>query len=113
MRAYLKALDCMFTLPLLRNFILVMTSTLTLIHKSALRHTLSKDYLSLISHCDSAFVVLNTLTSPKEQMTYVLEKESSGDKSDQACFMVQGNASLEVKSDTHLDGCANSSDDHC
>ena len=26
----------------------------------ALRHTLSKDYLCMISHCDSAFVVWNT-----------------------------------------------------
>jgi len=32
----------------------------------ALKHTLSKDHLYLISHCDSAFVVWNTFTSPKE-----------------------------------------------
>ena len=32
-----------------------------------LKNTLSKDYLSLISHCDSAFTVWNTLTSLKEQ----------------------------------------------
>ena len=31
----------------------------------ALRHALSKNYLSLISHCDSAFAVWNTLTSPE------------------------------------------------
>ena len=30
----------------------------------ALRRTLSKDYLSIVSHCDSAFAVWNTLTSP-------------------------------------------------
>ena len=32
----------------------------------ALKHTLSKNYLFLISHCDSSFTVWNTLTSPKE-----------------------------------------------
>jgi len=54
----------------------------------ALRQTLRKEYFSLISHHDSVFAVWNTLTSPKKQMTYVLEKESNGDESDQACFMV-------------------------
>ena len=29
----------------------------------ALRSTLSKEYLCLVSHCDSAFAVWNTLTS--------------------------------------------------
>jgi len=32
----------------------------------ALKHTLSKEHLSLISHYDSAFAVWNSLTSPKE-----------------------------------------------
>ena len=27
----------------------------------ALKHSLSKDYLSMVSHCDSAFAVWNTL----------------------------------------------------
>ena len=31
----------------------------------ALRHTLSKEQLSMVSHCDSAFATWNTLTSPK------------------------------------------------
>ena len=44
-------------------------------------------------------------------MTNYVEKESSGDKSDQACFMVQGIDSLEVISDTQLDDCASSSCD--
>ena len=48
----------------------------------ALKHTLSKEHLSLISYCDSAFAVWNTLTSPKKQRTNVLEKESIGDQSD-------------------------------
>ena len=41
-----------------------------------------------------------------------MEKESSGDKSDQAYFMVQGIDSLEVKSDTQLDDSASSSCDN-
>ena len=60
----------------------------------ALRHTLSKDYLYMVSHCDSAFVVWNTLTSPELETTNNVEKESSGEESNQAFFMVQGNAPL-------------------
>ena len=33
----------------------------------ALRNTLSKEYLYVVSHCDSAFTVWNTLTSPALQ----------------------------------------------
>ena len=32
----------------------------------ALKHTLRKEYLSLISHCDSAFAVWNSLTSREQ-----------------------------------------------
>ena len=32
----------------------------------ALRHTLSKEHLSIIPHCDFAFVVWNTLTSSEQ-----------------------------------------------
>jgi len=79
----------------------------------ALRCTLSKEYLMMVSHCDFAFVVWNTLTSPALQMSKYVEEESSGDESDQYCYMVQGNDSLEVNSDTQLDDCASSSsDDH-
>ena len=53
----------------------------------------------------------NTLTSPKEQTTNVLENKSSGDVSDQTCFMVQGNDSLEVNSDTQFVICVSSSND--
>ena len=35
----------------------------------ALRQVLSKEYLSMVSHCDSAFAVWNTLTSPALQTT--------------------------------------------
>ena len=40
----------------------------------ALRHTLSKDQFSIIFHCDSAFAVWNTLTSPELQTTNYEEK---------------------------------------
>ena len=53
----------------------------------------------------------NTLTSFKEQTTYILEKESSGDESDQTCLVVQENDSLEIHSDTHLDDSTSSSND--
>ena len=61
------------------------------------------------SHCDSTFAVWNTLTSPALQTPIYVEDESSGDESDQACYMVQGNDSLEVNSDTYLNDCASSS----
>jgi len=35
----------------------------------ALKHTLSKEYLCIVSHCVSAFAVWNTLTSPMQQTT--------------------------------------------
>ena len=78
----------------------------------ALKKTLSKDHLSMVSHCDSGFAVWNTLTS-KLQTTKYVQKESSGEESEQACYMVQGNDALEVHSKTQLDNCASSSnDDH-
>ena len=64
----------------------------------------------LVSHCDSAFAVWNTLTSSKLQPTNIVEDESSGE-SEQYCYMVQGNDSLEVYSDTHLDDSASFSND--
>jgi len=48
----------------------------------------------MISHYDFAFTVWNTLTSPKPQTTINVENESSGDKSDETYYMVQGNDSL-------------------
>ena len=68
-----------------------------------LRCTLSKKYLSMISHCDSAFAVWNTLTSSKLQTPKYVEEEFSEEESEQACYMVQENDSLEVNSDTQLD----------
>ena len=77
----------------------------------ALRTTLNKEYLMMISHCDSAFTVWNTLTSLALQTPNIMEEESSGGESEQHCYMVQENDSLEVNSETQLDDCASSSDD--
>ena len=46
----------------------------------AFRPTLSKEYLSMVSNCDSAFTVWNTLTSLELQTTNIMENESSGDE---------------------------------
>ena len=40
-----------------------------------------------------------------------VEEESSEDESKQACYMVQGNDSLEIHLETQLDDCASSSND--
>ena len=72
----------------------------------ALRNTLCKDYLFMVSHCDSAFAVRNTLTSSELQTPNIMEKKSSGEESEQRCYMVQGNDSLEVYSDTQLDSAS-------
>ena len=55
----------------------------------ASRHTLSKEHLSLISHCDSDFTVWNTLISPKEQVQHIVEREPRRGKSEQTCYMAQ------------------------
>ena len=48
-----------------------------------------------------------------ELQTPINEKEkSSGEESDQRCFMVQGNDSLEVHSDAQLDSASTSCDEY-
>jgi len=47
----------------------------------ALRNTLSKEYLMMISYCDYAFAVWNSLTSSKLQTIKYVEEESSGEES--------------------------------
>ena len=72
----------------------------------AIRSTLLKDYLMLVSNLDSAFAVWNkltTTTTSKLQLQIQQEKESSGDESESQCLMVQGNDSLEVQSESQLD----------
>ena len=54
----------------------------------ALRHTLSKNHIFLISHCDFAFALWNILTSPEQQTTNNVEREAIVDESDEACSMV-------------------------
>ena len=66
-----------------------------------LRKSLSKEYLNIVSHCDSASPVQNILTSPELQIQINEEEKSSGEESDQHYFMVQGNDSFEVYSDTN------------
>ena len=51
----------------------------------ALKHTLSKEHLSLISYRDSAFTVWNTLTSPKEKVQQILERKPRRNESEQTC----------------------------
>ena len=77
----------------------------------ALRQSLSKHYLSMISHCDSTFVMWNTLSSLKKQASNNVKREPIVDEPNEACYMVQGNYSLEVTSDSHLDDCASTSHD--
>ena len=43
-----------------------------------LKQTLSKDYFSMISHCDSAFALWNTLTSPEQQTTNNVKRNYCG-----------------------------------
>ena len=57
----------------------------------ALKHTLSKGNLSLISHCDSSFAVWNTLTSPEQQTTNIVKREAIVDESDEACSLGEVN----------------------
>ena len=66
----------------------------------------------MASHCDSTFIVWNTLISLEGQSSNDLEKESSEDDSDQACFMIQENDSNEVNSKSDLNDCASTSNDN-
>ena len=57
----------------------------------AIRSTLNKDYLMLVSNLDSAFAVWNkltTTTTSKLQLPIQQEEESSGDESDSQCYMI-------------------------
>ena len=56
---------------------------------TALRQSLSKNYLSIVSHCDSAFYSMEHVELFKEHASNYVEREPIGDESDQACFMVK------------------------
>ena len=56
--------------------------------------------------------MLTTTTTSKLQLPIQQEEESSGESETQ-CFMIQGNDSLEVQSDTQLDASSNSYCNEC
>ena len=89
MSSYLKALGLHVYLTTAKKFYLDNDEHIEANAQAlgALKHILSKEYLFIISHCYSAFAVWNILISPKLQMTNNVEKESSGEESDQAYFM--------------------------
>ena len=61
----------------------------------AIRSTLNKDYLMLVSNFDSTFAVWNKLTTSKLQLPIQPEEESSGESESQ-CFMVQGLSLIHI-----------------
>ena len=76
----------MFILPLSRNYICndkYLEENTQALH--ALRQTLSKEHLSIVSHCDSTFVVWNTLSFLKEQASNIMQREPIVDESEQMC----------------------------
>ena len=76
----------------------------------ALRNTLRKEYLFMVTQYDSTFVVWNklTITTTSELQLQIQQEEESSGESDSQCHMVQGNDSLEVHSKSQLD-CNDSS----
>ena len=70
----------------------------------AIRSTLSKEYLLRVSNIDSAFAVWNMLTTTTtSKLQLQIQPEESSGESDSQCFMIQGNDSLEVQSESLLD----------
>ena len=74
----------------------------------AIRSTLNKEYLMLVSNLDSALAVWNKLTTSTSKLQLQIQPEESSGESESQCFMIQGNDSLEVQSETQLD-CFDSS----
>ena len=70
----------------------------------ALKSTLNDEYLSRVSNIESAFVVWNTLISLGKQKQYYKGSDSDdGRTTSNMCYMVQGDAPLEVNSESELD----------
>ena len=70
----------------------------------AIRSTLSREHLLLVSNIDSAFAVWNLLTTTTtSKLQLPIQPEESSGESESQCFMIQGNDSLEVQSETQLD----------
>ena len=78
-----------------------------------LRASLDKDLLYVFAHYDSAFAVWSILTSPELSKIIDKMRRSRRDKSDEHYFMVQGNDSLEVQSETQLDASSSSYCNEC
>ena len=78
----------------------------------ALRASLDKSYLHVFSHYESASV-WSILTSPELPKLIDKKRRSRRDKSDERCFMAQGNDSLEVQSETQLDAITSSYCNEC
>jgi len=72
MSAYLKALELHVYLTTIKKSYIDNGKYLesNVQAMDALKHTLRKEHISLISHCDSAFAVWNTLISRKEQVSH-------------------------------------------
>ena len=77
MSMYLKALGIHVYFATIKNSYFIngkhFEANTKVIH--VLKSTLNDDYLCIVSHCDFAFVVWNTLTSPELQTTNHVEKE--------------------------------------
>ena len=67
----------------------------------------------MFSHYESAFTVWSILTSPELPTLIDKERRSRRDKSDEYCFKVQGNDSLEVQSETQIDASTSSYCNEC
>ena len=68
----------------------------------------------LVSNLDSSFAVWNKLTTSTSKLQLQIQPEESSGESESQCFMVQGNDSLEVHSETQLDcnDASSSCDEH-
>ena len=63
----------------------------------AIRSTLSREHLLLVSNLDSAFAVWNILTTTTtSKLQMQIQPEESSGESDSQCYMIQGNDSLKV-----------------
>ena len=69
-----------------------------------LKSTLNDDYLFRVSNIDSAFVLCNTLITLGEQTPHDKKSDlDQGSDTSNMCYMVQGDDSLKVNSDSELD----------
>jgi len=74
----------------------------------ALRASLNENLLHVFDRYDSAFAVWSMLSSPELPKIINKIRRSRRDISEEPCFMVHGNDSHEVQSDSQLDDCSSS-----